>query len=64
MTPAILHKLPEAAQHMFKVAVTDSLGTMFIVAASVAAAGIVIAFFVRQIPLRGRAPAETALQEV
>ncbi|MEU8632156.1 MDR family MFS transporter [Amycolatopsis sp. NPDC048633] len=65
MTPAILHKLPEAAQHMFKVAVTDSLGTMFVVAAAVAAAGIVIAFFVRQIPLRGRAaPAEAELLEV
>jgi hypothetical protein len=65
MTPAILHKLPEAAQHMFKVAVTDSLSTLFVVAAAVAAAGVIIAFFIRQVPLRGRAvPAEAELLEV
>jgi hypothetical protein len=58
MTPAILRELPEAARHTFQVGVTDALGMMFMVAAVIAAAGIVIALFVRQVPLRGRVQAE------
>jgi EmrB/QacA subfamily drug resistance transporter len=58
MTPAALRTLPEAARHLFQEAVTTSLGTLFTVAACVAAAGIVIALFVRQVPLRGSVPEE------
>jgi len=63
MTPAILRELPEAARHTFQVGVTDALGMMFMVAAVVAAAGIVIALFVRQVPLRGSVPKEAQLVE-
>ncbi|MCU1686081.1 MAG: transporter [Amycolatopsis sp.] len=58
LTPAALRKLPEAAWHLFQEAVTTSLGTLFTVAACVAAAGIVIALFIRQVPLRGLVPDE------
>jgi hypothetical protein len=63
MTPAMLRALPEAARHAFQVAVTDGLGTMFLVAAAVAAVGIIIAAFVRQVPLRGQVTAEAALAD-
>jgi predicted MFS family arabinose efflux permease len=63
MTPAMLRALPEAARHAFQVAVTDGLGMMFLVAAAVAAVGIIIAAFVRQVPLRGQVTAEAALAD-
>jgi EmrB/QacA subfamily drug resistance transporter len=63
MTPAMLRALPEAARHAFQVAVTDGLGTVFLVAAAVAAVGIIIAAFVRQVPLRGQVTAEAALAD-
>jgi EmrB/QacA subfamily drug resistance transporter len=61
MTPEAVHKLPEAAQHTFQTAVTHGLGMMFLVAAVVAAVGIVVALFVRQVPLRGGEPAPMEL---
>jgi EmrB/QacA subfamily drug resistance transporter len=64
MTPAALKTLPEPVRHAFQVAVTDGVTTLFTVAAAVAAVGIVVALFIRQVPLRGQAVPEEALVEV
>lgn len=58
MTPAVLKSLPEAAQRMFQVAVTDGVTTLFTVAGCVAAVGVVVALFIKQVPLRGHAKPE------
>ncbi|MEO6089877.1 MAG: MDR family MFS transporter [Umezawaea sp.] len=63
MTPAVLKALPEPARLAFQHAVSDGVGTLFAVAAAVAAVGIVVAVFIRQVPLRGRATPEAALAE-
>lgn len=60
MTPAVLRTLPEDARHAFQVAVADGVGVLFAVAAGVAAMGIVVAVFIRQVPLRGRPTPEPA----
>ncbi|MFD1495793.1 MDR family MFS transporter [Streptosporangium lutulentum] len=57
MTPKALQALPEAAQHVFQQAVTDGVTALFMWGAIVAAVGIVIALFIRQVPLRGGAAA-------
>jgi hypothetical protein len=57
MTPAALRALPEAARHVFQVAVTSGITHLFLWGSVVAAAGIVVALFVRHVPLRGSAPA-------
>lgn len=53
MTPQSLRALPEAARHIFQQAVTDGVTALFMWGAVVAAVGIVIAVFIRQVPLRG-----------
>jgi len=58
MTPAVLKSLPEAAQRVFQAAVTDGVTVLFAVAACVAAVGVVVALFIRQVPLRGHAKVE------
>ena len=55
MTPQALRALPEAARHLFQQAVTDGITALFMWGAVVAAVGIVIALFIRQVPLRGGA---------
>ncbi|WP_433438245.1 hypothetical protein [Nonomuraea sp. CA-141351] len=55
MTPQALRALPEAAQHLFQQAVTDGITTLFTWGAAVTAAGIVLALFIRQVPLRSTA---------
>jgi ABC-type Fe3+ transport system permease subunit len=63
MTPAILKSLPEQARQLFQAAVANGVTVLFTVAAAVAAVGIVIALFIKQVPLRGRAAPEAALVE-
>lgn len=53
MTPQVLKSLPEAARHLFQEAVASGIGAIFFWAAVVAAAGFVIAWFIRHVPLRG-----------
>ncbi|WP_327269172.1 MFS transporter [Streptomyces sp. NBC_01218] len=53
MTPDALRSLPAAVRHAFAEAVSDGIDTAFAWAAGAAALGIVIALFVRQVPLRG-----------
>ncbi|WP_326642401.1 MFS transporter [Streptosporangium sp. NBC_01755] len=55
MTPQALRALPEAARHLFQQAVTDGVTVLFTWGAAVAAIGIVVALFIRQVPLRGAA---------
>ncbi|GAA1639810.1 MDR family MFS transporter [Actinoplanes couchii] len=54
MTPAALKALPEAVRHAFQQAVTGGITHLFLWGSVVAAAGIVVALFVRQVPLRGK----------
>jgi EmrB/QacA subfamily drug resistance transporter len=53
MTPEALRALPEAVRNVFQVAVTDGITTLFLWGSAVAAVGVVIALFVRHVPLRG-----------
>jgi EmrB/QacA subfamily drug resistance transporter len=69
ITPAALHALPQAVQDLFKHAVTDGIQAVFFGASIVAAAGFVLALFIRHAPLRGHAPtpaqaAEQAAEEL
>ncbi len=64
MTPQALRALPEAVRHVFQVAVTDGITTLFLWGSVVAALGIVVALFVRHVPLRGGKPAAEAPAEV
>ncbi|WP_432180508.1 MDR family MFS transporter [Streptomyces sp. NBC_00063] len=53
MTPEALRNLPASVQHTFAAAVTDGVGTAFTWGASVAVLAIVLALFIRHVPLRG-----------
>ncbi|MGW2782793.1 MDR family MFS transporter [Streptomyces populi] len=53
MTPQALKSLPEKVQHVFQQAVTDGVGQVFAWGAAVAAAGLLVAVFIRHVPLRG-----------
>ncbi|WP_436533523.1 MDR family MFS transporter [Actinoplanes sp. HUAS TT8] len=57
MTPAALRAMPEAARVLFQKAVTDGIGALFIWGSAVAVIGVVVALFVRHVPLRGSKPA-------
>ncbi|MFH5877390.1 hypothetical protein [Arthrobacter sp. NA-172] len=61
ITPAALHSLPAAIQALFKTAVTSGIQSVFLWASIVAAAGFVLALFIRHVPLRGHTttPTET-----
>ncbi|SNS34196.1 MDR family MFS transporter [Actinoplanes regularis] len=63
MTPAVMRNLPETAQHLFQQAVTDGIGPLFLWGSAVAAIGIVVALFVRHVPLRGGKPTAPAKPE-
>ncbi|MFI6057548.1 MDR family MFS transporter [Streptomyces sp. NPDC051286] len=71
MTPEALRNLPEAVQHAFAQAVSDGVGTAFAWGAGVAVIGIVLALFIRHVPLRGfgsaagadKAPADVTAAE-
>jgi EmrB/QacA subfamily drug resistance transporter len=52
MTPQVLRSLPEAAQHLFKQAVVNGTDAIFLVASVIALAGFVVAWFIREVPLR------------
>jgi len=69
ITPAALQSLPQAVQDLFKTAVTNGIQSVFFLASLVAAAGFVLALFIRHVPLRGHAPspaeaAEQAAEEL
>ncbi|MEU6496350.1 MDR family MFS transporter [Streptomyces sp. NPDC046984] len=53
MTPEALRALPESVRHAFAKAVSDGIDTAFTWGASAAVLGIVIALFIRHVPLRG-----------
>ncbi|UWM51024.1 MFS transporter [Streptomyces carpaticus] len=53
MTPELLKSLPERAREIFQEAVTGGVITTFWWAGAVAAAGFALAWFIRQVPLRG-----------
>jgi EmrB/QacA subfamily drug resistance transporter len=60
MTPQALRALPEAARHLFQQAVTDGVTALFTWGAVVAAAGIIVTLFIRQVPLRTAARPQAA----
>jgi EmrB/QacA subfamily drug resistance transporter len=57
MTPAMLRSLPEPIRHAFQAGVTDGIQLAFMWGAIAAAAGIVVALFIKHVPLRGFADA-------
>ena len=52
MTPSALKDMPAAVQSLFKLAVADGTSTIFLCGAVVAAVGFVLAWFIKQVPLR------------
>ncbi|GAA2847380.1 MFS transporter [Actinoplanes cyaneus] len=57
MTPAMLRALPEPVRQAFAAAVTSGIGAAFMWGAIAAAAGVVVALFIKHVPLRGFADA-------
>jgi predicted MFS family arabinose efflux permease len=57
VTPAALQNLPAPIRDAFKAGVTSGLHGTMIGGAVLAAIGFVVAFFIREVPLRGSAPA-------
>ncbi len=57
MTPATLRALPEPIRHAFAVGVSDGIQAAFTWGAIAAAVGIVVALFIKHVPLRGFADA-------
>jgi EmrB/QacA subfamily drug resistance transporter len=53
VTPAVLHTLPAPVQDAFKAGITTGLHGTMIGGAVLAFLGFVVAFFVREVPLRG-----------
>jgi EmrB/QacA subfamily drug resistance transporter len=64
MTPEALRALPAAARQVFQLAVTDGITALFVWGSVVAALGVVVALFVRHVPLRGSKPATEAPADV
>jgi MFS family permease len=60
MTPQLLRSLPESAQKLFEQAVTNGVTALFTWGAVVAAVGIVVALFIRQVPLRSAVKPQAA----
>jgi EmrB/QacA subfamily drug resistance transporter len=56
VTPAALHTLPAAVRDAFKAGVTSGLHGTVVGGAVLALAGFVVAWFIREVPLRGSAP--------
>jgi hypothetical protein len=57
VTPAALHTLPEPVRDAFKAGVTSGLHGTVVGGAVLAFAGFVVAWFIREVPLRGSGPA-------
>jgi hypothetical protein len=57
--PAAIHALPPALRAIFAVAVTDALYPVFLTAACIGAIGFLLAWFLKDVPLRGPARADT-----
>jgi EmrB/QacA subfamily drug resistance transporter len=56
VTPAALHTLPAAVRDAFKIGVTSGLHGIVVGGAVLALAGFVVAWFIREVPLRGSGP--------
>jgi EmrB/QacA subfamily drug resistance transporter len=56
VTPAALHTLPAPVRDAFKLGVTNGLHGTVLGGAVLALAGFVVAWFIREVPLRGSAP--------
>jgi EmrB/QacA subfamily drug resistance transporter len=56
-SPEALASMPASAQHDVAVAVANALQTVFLVGAPIAALGLLVVMFLREVPLRGPAPA-------
>lgn len=52
MTPSIVDHLPEAVKLAFQQAVVDGTHAIFLIATVVAAVGFILAWFIKQVPLR------------
>ncbi|MFF2243344.1 MDR family MFS transporter [Arthrobacter sp. NPDC058130] len=63
VTPAALHSLAPEIQDLFKHAVTNGIQDVYLWASIIAVAGFVLAWFIRQVPLRGYDPAPVATAE-
>jgi hypothetical protein len=64
LNPATVDALPAAIKHDVFFAISHAVQSVFIWALPAAGAIFVLALFIKEVPLRGRAPAgETATQE-
>jgi MFS family permease len=64
LDPTVIDKLPEAAKHLVFPAIAHAVDTVFWWALPAAALTFVLAWFIKEVPLRGRAgPSEQPAQE-
>ncbi len=59
-TPEALHRYPDAAIRLIVAAYSDTLHVVFLSAVPVAVLGFVVSLFLKQVPLRGAAKADTS----
>ncbi len=56
ITPAVLRTLPVPMQDAFKEGITSGIHGTMLIGSMIAALGFVVAFFIREVPLRGKGP--------
>jgi EmrB/QacA subfamily drug resistance transporter len=56
LTPTMVRKLPGNVVDAFRQAIADGNSAVFLWAAIISVSGIVVAFFIKEVPLRGSAP--------
>ncbi|MBO2445884.1 DHA2 family efflux MFS transporter permease subunit [Actinomadura barringtoniae] len=59
LTPDMLHRLPANVREAFEASVTGGLHGVVLAGAVLAAIGFVVAWFIKEVPLRGSAPKST-----
>jgi EmrB/QacA subfamily drug resistance transporter len=60
LTPAMLGQLPEAVRTAYQSAITSGVGVVFMWSGIIALLAVIGSLFIREVPLRGSAPAPTA----
>jgi hypothetical protein len=60
MSPEVLAHLPRVVRDAYLAAVADGVGTVFLWAVPVAALVFVVAWLIKEVPLRGAAPAQVS----
>jgi hypothetical protein len=63
LNPVVVAHLPALVQHVVFAAIAQAIQTVFFFAAPAAAAVFILAWFIKEVPLRGRGDAEQPAAE-